>query len=437
MDWWILAVFVLGAFSASLANAAVYAWAWNSRRVSPWQPTPESVEPRTWADRIPIAGWLRLRRDASVLGRGFWVRPMFVEFAFGVAMAALYYWKAIAHGFVGPQIGGTHVAGYDGVACFTLHFVLAWLMLVASLIDIDEKTIPDEVTVPGTLLALVLTAALPIGLLPNVEERAVAPELGVQAFDQQQRPLLGPLKLPLFVEPTHAAAPDDWPEALRGGQNQRSLAIGLGCYLLWCFALTTRIWRTRRGVAYGLAVLLRRVARDLQTRPLREILLGGVLAIACVWFTDGDAWVGLLSSLVGLAVGGGIVWAVRIIGTLALRREAMGFGDVTLMMMIGAFLGWQASLMVFFLAPFAGLFVGVGQMLLRRDDVIPYGPFLCLGACLVVVRWGNLWPGGEGLFALGGVVPVVLIICLVLLGGMLWGWRLIKERLLGLGEDYE
>ena len=56
----------------------------------------------------------------------------------------------------------------------------------------------------------------------------------------------------------------------------------------------------------------------------------------------------------------------------------MGFGDVTLMMMVGAFLGWQAGVVIFFLAPFAGLVVGVLQLVLRRDDEIPYGPFLCL-----------------------------------------------------------
>ena len=67
-----------------------------------------------------------------------------------------------------------------------------------------------------------------------------------------------------------------------------------------------------------------------------------------------SAWAGLLTALVGLVGSGGIVWAVRLIGTAALRREAMGFGDVTLMMMIGTFLGWQACLIAFFLAPFAG-----------------------------------------------------------------------------------
>ncbi len=63
---------------------------------------------------------------------------------------------------------------------------------------------------------------------------------------------------------------------------------------------------------------------------------------------------GLFTALLGLVGSGGIVWAVRLIGTAALRREAMGFGDVTLMMMVGTFLGWQACLIAFFISPFAG-----------------------------------------------------------------------------------
>ncbi len=50
---------------------------------------------------------------------------------------------------------------------------------------------------------------------------------------------------------------------------------------------------------------------------------------------------------------GGVIWAVRVLGRWTLRMEAMGFGDVTLMAMIGTYMGWQASLVVFFLAPLA------------------------------------------------------------------------------------
>ncbi|WP_146442646.1 prepilin peptidase [Botrimarina colliarenosi] len=431
-------VFVVAAVAASLANAATYEWAWNQRRFSPWQPTPDGVRPRGWVDRLPIVGWLRLRRDAGALGRGFWVRPMAVELLFAAAMAALCWWEVDRQGLLAGQIAPLIAAPPEGWlwSTFVLHFVLSWLMLVASLIDLDEKTIPDEITVPGTLLGLVLATLLPMGLLPNVEERDLRPTTGVALEGVDGRQLVGPFA-PVWLETTHVAAPNDWPVSLEGGpNNHRSLLLGLGCFGLWCFALTPRIWRTRHGVLQGLGMLLQRVGRELVRRPLREILILGVLGVTMAWFTGGDAWRGLLSALVGMIVAGGMVWAVRIVGSLALGKEAMGFGDVTLMMMVGAFLGWQAGLLVFFLAPFAALVIGVLQLVLRRDDVIPYGPFLCLGVSFVVVRWADVWPRAEGLFGMGTVLPAVLIICLLLLGVLLAIWRQFKLRVLGMSEDW-
>lgn len=435
-------VFVVAAVAASLANAATYEWAWNQRRYSPWQPLPVGVLPRGWLDRLPIVGWLRLRRDAAVLGRGFWVRPMLVELLFAAAMAWLCWWEVAAQGLVAKQVVPIAIAAPSGWlwGTFVFHAVLAWLMLVASLIDLDEKTIPDEITVPGTLIGLLLATLLPIGLLPNVEDRPQRPVMGVALEEPGGGQLVGSFglswRVPTWLEPTHLAAPNDWPHSLEGGpNNHRSLLLGLGCFYLWCFALTPRFWRTSKGVSFGFAVMLRRVGRELLRTPLREMLILGTLWIAGTWFTSGDAWRGLLTALVGMVVTGGMVWAVRIVGSLALRREAMGFGDVTLMMMIGAFLGWQAGLIVFFVAPFAAVVIAVTQLILKRDDEIPYGPYLCLATAAVVCLWATVWPRSEALFGMGTVLPVVLIVCLMLLGVLLAIWRQFKLRVLGMSED--
>jgi leader peptidase (prepilin peptidase)/N-methyltransferase len=60
----------------------------------------------------------------------------------------------------------------------------------------------------------------------------------------------------------------------------------------------------------------------------------------------------------------------------------MGAGDVKLLAMIGAFLGWEKALLTFIVAPFLGLIVGVPQLILKNDHTIPYGPFLAAGAVL-------------------------------------------------------
>ena len=66
---------------------------------------------------------------------------------------------------------------------------------------------------------------------------------------------------------------------------------------------------------------------------------------------------GLAVSLAGLIVGGGSIWIVRIIGHFVIKREAMGFGDVVLMATIGSFLGWQPTIVAFFIAPLCALIV--------------------------------------------------------------------------------
>jgi prepilin signal peptidase PulO-like enzyme (type II secretory pathway) len=175
------------------------------------------------------------------------------------------------------------------------------------------------------------------------------------------------------------------------------------------------------------------VLRELCRPPLAWIGLAGAAAIVGVWLWGGDAWIGLLTALVGMIGAGAMVWAVRIGGSMALRREAMGFGDVTFMMMVGTFVGWQAGIFIFFVAPLAGVIVGLMQLVLRYDDVIPYVPYLALATLAVVVRWADFWnadeAGMQGFFAVPWLVPVVLAICVIMLWAVLVLWRNLKEAI--------
>jgi prepilin signal peptidase PulO-like enzyme (type II secretory pathway) len=315
------------------------------------------------------------------------------------------------------------------VATFFAHAVLITLMAAASLIDIDEKLVPDDITVAGTLMGLILAAAMPMALLPHVSNRLMTPPAGVAAaMPAAVAPEVGRL----FIEPVTPSAPNDWPAWMSGAGG---LFVALACFAAWCVALAPRIWRRRRGMWFGLRVLVSRVLRELTRPPLLWISLVGALAIVVVWALGGPTWVGLASALVGMIGAGAMVWGVRVAGSNALRREAMGFGDVTFMMMVGAFLGWQAGIMIFFLAPFAGLIVGLVQLVLRRDDVIPFVPYLALAALAVIVRWADCWnagPGGlQAAFGVPWLVPEVLAICVAMLWAALVLWRNIKEAIVG------
>jgi len=84
-------------------------------------------------------------------------------------------------------------------------------------------------------------------------------------------------------------------------------------------------------------------------------------------------------------------------------------------------------LIVFFIAPFAGLVVGLLQVILLRDSRIPYGPFLCLAAVVAIVYWAEVWDRTWDVFALGGLVPLFILFCLALMALMLGAWKLIRE----------
>lgn len=93
---------------------------------------------------------------------------------------------------------------------------------------------------------------------------------------------------------------------------------------------------------------------------------------------------GFLGSLLGMTVGAGLIWCVAVAGRWVFRKEAMGFGDVKFLGMIGAFLGPVPALLSFFLACLSGAVVGLLVYALRRRRYMPFGPYLALGAVLMV-----------------------------------------------------
>lgn len=439
-------LFAVSTVVASLLNAAIYAWAWRRRLVSPWQTAPEGASSRTWIDRIPIIGWIRLRRDSHVVGTRFWVRPLLIEVGFATSICLLYWWEVHELGLITPQflelqrIAAAPLPAIDPKSIagplhwqFVAHALLGALMTIATFIDFDDRIIPDEVTLPGTLLGLLLAMCLPLGLLPNLQVEPAPPTAGVLVVGQGGGPLVvGSGQV--YLEPTHAGAPNTWPTLFGAPPRRAAMAIGISCLLLWCFALTDRHWPRSGPFGRKLWLVLARIRRDLTTGPLRYVLVAGTLVICMVAAQGGSAWAGLLSSLIGMVVAGGLVWAVRIIGTAVLRREAMGFGDVTLMMMVGTLTGWQAAPIIFFLAPGAGLLLAIINLLVHRDQAIPYGPFLCLATVGVIVFWGPIWVWAQPLYATWWLVPAVLIVCFGLLGGLLGLLQGLKA-LLGIGGE--
>ena len=97
---------------------------------------------------------------------------------------------------------------------------------------------------------------------------------------------------------------------------------------------------------------------------------------------------GLRDAIIGVLLGGGVLYAIAAGYYLWRREEGLGMGDVKMLAMIGAFLGWQAVLLTLVLASLSGAVIGVAMMALQRGTMkyaLPFGTFLALGALVAML----------------------------------------------------
>jgi leader peptidase (prepilin peptidase) / N-methyltransferase len=147
---------------------------------------------------------------------------------------------------------------------------------------------------------------------------------------------------------------------------------------------------------------------DLEHRiiPDRISLPGIIIGFIASFFVhdiyDLNQTLGWKNSLIGILAGGGSLFIVAYAYELVTKKEGMGMGDVKLLAMMGAFLGWRSIPFIIFFSSLVGSIIGVSMMLLQKKDsqyAIPFGPFLALGAiCYIFVgQWLIHW-----YFSLGG-----------------------------------
>ncbi len=106
------------------------------------------------------------------------------------------------------------------------------------------------------------------------------------------------------------------------------------------------------------------------------------------WLAPGDNWqTGLLTGLAGILVGTMMLRAVRFIFGVGRGTEGLGVGDADLMMMAGAFIGWQPVVIAFFVSVFPALVIGLGQLLFRGKQELAFGPSLSLGIMITMLSW--------------------------------------------------
>ena len=188
-------------------------------------------------------------------------------------------------------------------------------------------------------------------------------------------PLIGWIALRGRCRTCHAAISPIYPvvEVLTGAL----FACGYAIYGL------TPLLAVRLLFASAMIVLF---AIDLRHHILPNVITlpGIVIGFACSVFLP-PGWVG---SLIGIAIGGGVLYAIGE-GYYRLRGiDGLGMGDVKMLAMIGAFLGWKLTLVTLVLASLAGSVVGIGLIVTGRGGMkyaLPFGTFLAVGALAAAV----------------------------------------------------
>jgi len=157
--------------------------------------------------------------------------------------------------------------------------------------------------------------------------------------------------------------------------------------MVWRYGLTLEAIRG----AMFFTILLGIAITDLRAYIIPDELSIGGLVLGLVLAAVGGIPM-LVNALIGAAVGFALLWLIGWLGEIAFKKEAMGGGDVKMMAMVGAFVGWKGTLISIFLGAVLGTLIFVPITMVKRDKLIPFGIFLALGAAAA-------WLTGDELIA--------------------------------------
>jgi leader peptidase (prepilin peptidase)/N-methyltransferase len=122
-------------------------------------------------------------------------------------------------------------------------------------------------------------------------------------------------------------------------------------------------------------------AIDLEHQLLPNVITLPLIVVGFLFsfFTE-PGWA---ASLIGILAGGGVLFAIAEIYYRVRHQEGLGMGDVKMLAMVGAFLGWKLTVLTLMLASFSGTLIGLVLIVSKRGGLqyaLPFGTFLALGA---------------------------------------------------------
>jgi leader peptidase (prepilin peptidase)/N-methyltransferase len=376
-DWiWLPFIFAWGCCIGSFLNVVIYRLPRDKSIVSPPSACPKCGKNIRFYDNIPLVSWLLLGRKCRFCRTPISPRYFVIELLTGLVFLGLFllYFHTGFISSIPPLLEG-------GWLVYLLHIILLSSLIAASAIDLELWIIPLSICWFATAAGFIVSTVAPFAidsariqkdsLFPVASPNTGALALGA-AFGLGVSMILlatGLIRRSYVSQESPQDSKGDkkateefpkMPEALEDENfNHRLEALKEILFLLPIFIFS-----------FGAYWLTKNI----------EVIHGW-------WqnFSQYPAIAGLLGSIFGYFIGCGIVWGIRIFGTLAFGKEAMGLGDVHLLGAAGAVVGPFPVVIAFFIAPFFGLAWVAVQMFFKKIRQIPYGPFLSLGILVVII----------------------------------------------------
>ncbi|MCX5651550.1 MAG: prepilin peptidase [Planctomycetota bacterium] len=387
--------FCFGACAGSFLNVLVWRLPTGQSVVTPPSRCPICGHRLSWRENLPIIGWLILRGRCKACHAKISIQYPAIELVVALLFAAtfLVFYGPLDRGLNGLFQDAAspwwHLQGFErSWPAFVVVVILISGLVAMTLVDAKTMLIPVEIPTVVTIVAFVGWTAQ--GFLP--EARNLRDYLPIPAASWTTGFAAGGMLIGLGVSRWMISTGrlrqsfSDWYDHVKEGDDGSAYP------------------HARREMMVEVAFLLPGLAGA---------------GIACVV----AAWIGYTSSepvcqpmtllggsMLGWIVGGGLVWAIRIFGSLAFGREAMGLGDVHLQAAVGAALGWKVALLAFFVAVFIALLWALASVVFRRFSKffrkeIPFGPHLAAAAILFVVARGPVVSAIDGFY--GGVLGLL------------------------------
>jgi leader peptidase (prepilin peptidase)/N-methyltransferase len=325
-------LFLFGTIIGSLLNVCVARLPREKSILWPGSRCGKCFQSIHWYDNLPLLSYWILRGRCRSCKAPFSIRYFLIELLVGVAFVGLFYVEVIRNQHDMPAFNNAlrniqfNPLGWENRAYFLFFLhraTLFCLLLSAALCDLEDRTIPLSITLPGTLIGLIFAIAFPWPW-PNSPAQALPrPVMGALVANPQWW-MMGPVKPGLYPWPVWGPPP--------------------------------------------------------------------------AWMPAGSWQLGLFTGLAGALAGTLLLRAVKFLFEKGLGKEALGLGDADLMMMVGAFLGWQVVVIAFLVGAVASLFLAVPQLIFRGDNSLPFGPGLAAGTVITWLCWKWIGPELQTLF---------------------------------------